>query len=153
MKNSASKILALLLSLVLICTLAVAAFAATYDEVEEPFKFTIVTGYAEISRYSTSVSMSASSNRTDIVYDGTILSAYTYYPLNHSSIYNYTGDYISQTFCSTGTDYSKSKTYNSGQICSMRDANATFEVIIDTVSGSFIFEPDALHISYPHPTH
>lgn len=52
MKKSARKILALVLTLVLICTLATAAFAATYVDIEEDYGTNVVCAYASIAKYT-----------------------------------------------------------------------------------------------------
>ena len=52
MKNSTRKILALVLTLVLICTLATAAFAAPSVTIEQPYDDNLVYAHASIAKYT-----------------------------------------------------------------------------------------------------
>lgn len=145
MKKSARKILSLVLSLVLVCTLAVAALAVS-DYVDDTIGDNYVTGTANITRYTVS-------GATDVDgpaptgYNRSVNVAYTYYLYNYNDANDYRSSAIYKESYTTNTAYI-AKSYMEGQIYSMRDCTATFQATIVTDTTTAYFRPRPLTVTY-----
>ena len=128
MKNSARKILSLVLTLVLICTLTTVAFAATYVSIEQPYDDNLVSAYASISKYAISGNIYVNDGEDT----GDLRSVniqYKYYIKDSAGnllVRPESGFATLSDTIYTGHDASVSKTYTSSQIYCMSYGLANF---------------------------
>lgn len=151
MKKTARKILALVLTLVLICTLATAAFAATSASVYRKYdNVGIVDAYVSIARRNVTASL-VFEPEDGTSYSGSISVSYTYYLYNHVGMNDYRTASVSQTINSPRTGGTATKTYAAGEIFSMRSATATFNADMETVDETIDFHPTRT-VTFPYPS-
>lgn len=150
MKNSASKILALVLTLVLICTLTTVAFAATSEYVYAEYPSCYIDGTVSITRLKASASLVVEPD-DDVSYSGSIRVTYTYYRYGHNGDDDYRTGYVNKTVERPRNGGTAFKEFGAGEIFSMRDATALFSVTGETSDDTFDFHPTRT-VFFPYPT-
>ena len=153
MKKSARKILSLVLSLVLICTISATAFAVTYVETEEGFYHFDMLATASIQQYSTSVTVEASNYGEVDTIGGDIICVYTYRWLIQPDDTSLEYAIVSERKVVPNQDraYNYTKEFNAirDNIYDMRHASYDVDVLVTNSRGSYEFAPDTLVVTYP----
>lgn len=150
MKKSARKILSLVLSFVLVCTLATAAFAVTADPVEHDYDGCIISGSLSLERRKVTANLSVEAE-DDTTYFGSISVTYTYYQYNHEDMDDYRTASVSNTFERPRDGASATKSFATGSIFSMRDATAHFNLDAVTTEATIDFH-STRSVSFPYPS-
>lgn len=144
MKNSARKILALVLTLVLICTLATAAFAATTAAVDESFYRLDAYAEASIAQRSTTITVAADGLVSFVNIDGSVSCACSYENASGSI----STDSFSRTINESDGYFTYTKGYTTATCSKMREATYYVAVEFETDYGYYEFAPNSLVVSY-----
>ena len=89
----------------------------------------------------------------DIYFSGNMRNDSTFYSYGHSGEDDYFSFYYVEPISGNDTAYSRTISYTEYDIECMRDTEASFYVVVDTPTGSFVFNPTPLRVSYPHSAH